>query len=65
VKRVIGAIKTLLTELLRGEPPFSCKVRITTINLLVICSTIFLFLPYYQLGFLSPEYDDDVAIFGL
>jgi hypothetical protein len=63
-QRLRIATKIILTELLHGKRPFSCKIRVTGINLLVLCSIIFLFLEVVNLAWLSPSYDDEVAIVG-
>ena len=65
IGRSIALTKVLFTTLMRGMRPFSCKIRITGINLLVLCSTLFLFLQIVQLGWGSPEMDGNVAIIGL
>ena len=57
--------KQRVTQLLYGESPFSCKVRVTGINLLVFCSFVFLFLEVINLGFLPGTVDDEMAIFGV
>lgn len=61
-KRLRGALKRLVTQLLYGDAPFSCKLRITGINMLVLCSMAFLFLEVITLGFLPADVDDQVAI---
>eukprot|EP00537_Pseudo-nitzschia_pungens_P011753 CAMPEP_0172392138 /NCGR_PEP_ID=MMETSP1061-20121228/8357_1 /TAXON_ID=37318 /ORGANISM="Pseudo-nitzschia pungens, Strain cf. pungens" /LENGTH=1303 /DNA_ID=CAMNT_0013122921 /DNA_START=516 /DNA_END=4427 /DNA_ORIENTATION=- len=63
-QRVRMAAKVRLKQFLHGEVPFSCKVRCTGINLLVLCSTLFLFLQVVQLGWMPAHADDDVATFG-
>ncbi len=61
LKQIHRRTKALGTRLVQGARPFSCKVRVTGINLLVVCSTLFLFLQVFQLGWASPKYDDDLA----
>ncbi|KAG7349730.1 adenylate cyclase family protein [Nitzschia inconspicua] len=63
-RRLRLATKLLVTQLLLGEAPFSCKIRITGINVLVLCSIIFLFLEVIKLAFLPAEFDDEIAIVG-
>jgi hypothetical protein len=63
-QRLRIATKVILTELLHGDRPFSCKIRFTAINLLVLCSTVFLFLEVVNLAWFSPKYDNEVAIVG-
>ena len=59
----INAKKTV-TNLLYGDSPFACKVRVTGINILVSCSFIFLFLEVVNLGFLAGHFDKEIAILG-
>jgi hypothetical protein len=63
-KRLRSALKRLVTQLLFGESPFSCKLRVTGINLLVLCSLAFLFFEVINLAFLPAEYDNEMAICG-
>lgn len=63
-RRLRVAAKVLLTELLHGKAPFSCKVRCTGINLLVLCSTMFLFIQVLQLGWMPADLDDEFTQFG-
>jgi hypothetical protein len=58
------ATKRLLTQLLLGDAPFSCKFRVTGINLLVLCSITFLFLETINLAFLPADLDGEMAIVG-
>ena len=57
--------KRLVTLLLYGDSPFACRVRITGINLLVFCSTTFLFLEVVKLGFIPAQYDKELSIVGV
>lgn len=59
----VNAKKTV-TNLLYGDSPFACKIRVTGINILVTCSFIFLFLEVVNLGFLAGNYDTQIAIVG-
>jgi hypothetical protein len=59
------AAKQRVAQLLYGDSPFSCKVRLTGINILVSCSFVFLFLEVINLGFLPGTADDEVAIVGV
>jgi hypothetical protein len=58
------ATKLLVTRLLLGDDPFSCKIRVTGINLLVLCSIAFLFLEVINLAFLPADFDKEMAIVG-
>lgn len=64
-RRVRVTAKSLGTKLVLGASPFSLKIRISGINLLVVCSILFLFLQVFQLGFVSPQFDDELAIVEL
>ena len=57
--------KRVATLLVYGESPFACRVRITGINFLVVCSTTFLFLELVKLGFLPVQYDKQCSIVGV
>ncbi|VEU33814.1 unnamed protein product [Pseudo-nitzschia multistriata] len=63
-RRTKRAGKACLVNLLHGNDPFSCKIRFTGINLLVMCSTVFLFLEVAQLAFLPADTDDICAAIG-
>lgn len=63
-RRLRLATKMLATQLLLGDSPFSCKIRVTGINLLVLCSIAFLFLEVANLAFLPADFDDEMAIIG-
>lgn len=57
--------KQRVTGLLFGDDPFACKLHVTGINLLVLCSFMFLFMEDVNLAFLPPSYDHDVSIVGV
>jgi hypothetical protein len=63
-RRLRRGAKIIMTQLLWGESPFSCRVRLTGINILVLCSIAFLFLEVINLAFLSADLDDEMAIIG-
>lgn len=56
--------KRQVTSVLYGDAPFSCRVRITSINILVFCSLLFLFLEVFNLAFLPARADHEVAVIG-
>jgi len=56
--------KTEIALILFGSNPYSCKIRATGINLLVLCSFIYLFLDVITLAFFPPEADPYVAVIG-
>lgn len=57
--------KQRVTELLYGDSPFACRVRITGINFLVFCSFCFLLLEVVNLAFLPASYDREFSIVGV
>ena len=57
--------KQRVTQLLYGDAPFACKLRVTGINILVFCSFVFLFLEVVNLAFLPASFDNEVAIVGV
>jgi hypothetical protein len=48
--------------LVYGESPFACRLRITGINFLVLCSITFLFSEVVTLAFLPSTYDQLCSI---
>jgi hypothetical protein len=62
--RLRSGLKRIVTLLLHGDAPFSCKLRVTGINLLVLCSMAFLFLEVINIAFLPADLDDIMAIIG-
>lgn len=63
-KRLRSALKRMVTLSLNGDAPFSCKLRVTGINLLVSCSMAFLFLEVINVAFLPADMDSEMAIIG-
>lgn len=59
-----ASFKHAMTRILFGENPFACKIQITGINLLVLCSLVYLFLEVINLAFLGASSDKEVAIVG-
>jgi hypothetical protein len=57
-------VKQHVTRILYGDAPFSCKIRLTGINILVCCSLVFLFLEVINLAFLPASVDHEVAVVG-
>jgi hypothetical protein len=54
--------KVRISQLLYGDSPFACRVRVTGINFLVLCSLIFLFLEVANLAFLPPYFDAQISL---
>lgn len=50
---------------LNGMKPYACSVRLTAVNLLVLCSTWYMFIDQARLAFLPRGADDSLAIVSL
>lgn len=50
---------------LNGKEPYVCQMRLTIINLVVVCSTWLMFVDQVRLGFMPPTADRPVAIVNL
>lgn len=64
IRRVRASAKHQVTMILYGSNPYSCKLRATGINLLVICSFMYLFLEAIALAFFPSASDFTVAVIG-
>lgn len=64
-KRSRQAAKVLIANLLSGENGYNCRCRITCINLLVLCSAIYLFVEVITVGFLPSSWDYAMVILEL
>ncbi len=53
--------RTKARLILNGREPFICRLRITMVNLMVFCSTWFVFIDQARLVFFAPEADGVVA----
>jgi hypothetical protein len=51
--------------LLNGMEPYSCRLRITTVNLCVICATWYMFIDQARLAFFPPSADNAMAVINL
>jgi hypothetical protein len=58
------SLKRTMTMILFGQSPFACRIQITGVNLLVLCSIVYLFLEVINLAFLPASADQTVAIVG-
>jgi len=65
VRRTRASSKRLLEDILHGKGDYVVRLRFTGINLLVLCSLVFLFLDTISLAFLASSSDKIVAIIGL
>ena len=59
------ASKEKIRHILWGDAPFYCKIRITGVNILVLCSFIYLFIEVTALAFFPAKWDYGVAVAGL
>ena len=57
--------KIQITHLLYGDSSYACRFRLTGINILVLCSFIFLFFENVKLAFFPAEWDHAMSIVGL
>jgi hypothetical protein len=46
---------------LYGREPYICRLRLTAVNFIVLCSTTFMFIDHFRLAFLPPWSDHIVA----
>jgi hypothetical protein len=46
---------------LYGREPYICRLRLTAVNFIVLCSTAFMFIDHFRLAFLPPWSDHVVA----
>lgn len=56
--------KIRVSQVLYGDSPFACRIRVTGINFLVVCSLVFLFLEVANLAFVPPHLDTQILIAG-
>ena len=61
-RRTRASCKRHMTSLLYGNSPYACRIHATGINLLVLCSFIYLFLEVVSLSFFGPDTDFAFAI---
>jgi hypothetical protein len=54
--------KIRVSQMLYGDSPFACRIRVTGINFLVFCSVAFLFLEVANLAFIPPHVNSQVLI---
>ena len=47
---------------LNGLPPYECSARITTVNIIVLCSTWYMFIDQLRLAFFPPQADYTLSI---
>ena len=58
-------MKEQATLFLNGDPPYACKIKVTTINVLVLCSFIFMFIDQVRLAFFPYCYDFGIGVVSL
>ena len=54
--------KVQITHLINGDSTYACRFRLTGINVLVICSFMFLFIENVKLAFIPASWDHEIAI---
>ena len=57
--------KAFVKHILNGDHGYAIKLSFTSINLLVLCSLIFLFIDVLTISLLSAEWDNGVAVVGM
>jgi hypothetical protein len=57
--------KEQVKHVLFSDAPFYCQIRVTGVNLLVLCSFIYLFIQVFALAFLPASFDYGVAVLGM
>jgi hypothetical protein len=55
-------IKEQVRLILLGKHPYACELRATSVNILVMCSSTYLFLDSLSLAFFPPASDFAVAV---
>lgn len=63
-KRNRSILKAQVAHMLYGDSPYACRVRVTGINLLVLCSFVYIFLEVIALAFFPASVDNTLAIVG-
>jgi hypothetical protein len=61
-KRMLVIVRRQGQLFLNGMQPYACAVRITFVNLLVVCSTWYMFIASARLTFFPPSSDYALAI---
>ena len=57
VESAIVSLKGQAATFLYGDSPYRCEIKITTVNFLVLCSTIVAFMDQVKLAFLKESWD--------
>lgn len=57
--------KEKVRHMLWGDAPFYCKFRITGVNILVLCSFVYMFIEVTALAFFPAHWDYGVAVVGV
>ena len=63
-KKTRATLKYHVSNLLYGDAPYACELRMTGINFLVVCSFIYMFLEVAALAFFPAHADNTLAIVG-
>lgn len=59
------ATKERVRHIIWGDAPFYCTLRLTTVNILVMCSFVYMFIEVTALAFFPASWDYGVAVFGV
>ena len=63
-KRNRSILKAHVAHMLYGDSPYACRMRVTGINLLVLCSLVYIFLEIIALAFFPASADNALAVVG-
>lgn len=64
-QKALGATRRQGQLFLNGMKPYSFSIRLTAVNLLVLCSAWYMFIDQARLAFFSPQSDDALSIVSL
>lgn len=63
--RVLAVIRRQSQLLLNGLEPYSCRMRVTMVNFVVLCSTWYMFIDQVRLAFLPKDVDNTIATINM
>jgi hypothetical protein len=65
VSRLLAATRKQAGLVLNGVDPYRCRIRVTAVNFVVLCSIWYMFVDMARLAFFPPSTDDAIAIVNL
>jgi hypothetical protein len=63
--RVLAATRKQASLVLNGVDPYRCRIRVTSVNFVVLCSVWYMFVDPARLAFFPPSTDDAIAAVNL